>query len=298
MIFCFYLKGGTFILFTENISLSEKFPVLAQHGSKAILTCYARDALSEINADRIWPTILICPGGGYSFTSDREAEPVALEFLARGFQCFVLHYTCAPAHFPLQLQEAAAAMAFIRQNAAHYHADAGRIAVMGFSAGGHLAATLSLFWDAPEVCDTLSFTPAQVRPDALCLGYSVITGGPYAHRGSFDCLLGTNPPEELLHRLSLENSVRPDMPPVFLWHTADDDTVPVENSLFFALALRKEKVPFEIHIYPHGCHGLSLATLQTQSLGQHQTVPEVSVWPTLFTDWFNRMLPGGAAPKD
>ncbi|WOC31419.1 MULTISPECIES: alpha/beta hydrolase [Caproicibacterium] len=287
-------------MITEKIALAEKFPVLAGLGSSAVLYTYVRGSSEEISPSRTWPAMLVCPGGGYCMTSDREAEPVALEFAARGFQCFVLRYTCAPARYPLALQEAAAAMAYIHQESARYCVDTSRIAVMGFSAGGHLAASLSLFWDAPEVCGPLSLQAAQTRPDALCLGYPVITSGTYAHRGSFENLLGEKSSAELLHRLSLENSVRPDMPPVFLWHTADDDCVPVENSLFFALALRKAEVPFELHIYPHGSHGLSLSTMQTQVRDRSipLLVPEVAGWTALCSAWLARTLPGGTDPKD
>lgn len=275
----------------ETILLPQKFPALASLGSKATLRCFVRTPLAGTDPLKKWPAILICPGGGYSHVSDREGEGVALEFLARGYQCFVLTYTCAPASYPLALREAAAALAFIRQEANEFFTDPSHTAVMGFSAGGHLAASLALFWDSPNVLVPLSLKAEQTRPDALCLGYPVITSGSFAHRPSFEQLLGTDAPAQLLVRLSLEHSVRTDMPPVFLWHTQDDATVPVENSLLFSMALRREKVPFELHIYPHGVHGLALATNQTQAEGKEQVLEDVAYWPQLCDNWLkNRQL--------
>ena len=230
-------------------------------GSPCLYT-YLRSPSPEM-PERPRPAVVICPGGGYQMTSDREAEPVALRFLALGFQCFVLRYSVAgQAIFPGPQLELAAAVALVRRRAAEWMVNSEKIVVCGFSAGGHLAASLGVFWTRELLTAPLGLRAEEIRPNGMILAYPVITSGAFAHRGSFENLLGSRY-EECLELASLEKQVSPDTPPAFLWHTWDDDGVPVENSLLLAGALRKHGIPLEMHLLPSGPHGLSLATEET-----------------------------------
>lgn len=235
--------------------------------------------------------VLICPGGGYGYLSPREAEPVALQFNAAGFHAFILRYSVAPRRFPLPLLDASRAICALRQRADLYRIHPGRIAICGFSAGGHLAASLGVLWDkpvafsAPESGQTLGgIEPGMNRPDALILSYPVISSGPFAHRGSIENLLGPGADSAALEAVSLELHVSDKTPPAFLWHSYADEAVPLENSLLFAGALRSKGVPFELHVYPEGAHGLSLATEETSD-ERHEANPHVSSWMYLCTEW-------------
>jgi acetyl esterase/lipase len=204
---------------------------------------------------------LICPGGGYEHISPREGKPVALEFNERGYDAFVLEYTIADKAngqgIPLQMKpltDLAWAIAHIRENAPQYKIDPEKIAVCGFSAGGHLAASLGVYWHTPGFWGG-DKPEAVYRPNALILCYPVISAGEYRHKGSITNLVGDSDASPF----SLENHVSEKTPPTFLWHTAEDSTVPVQNSLAFAGKLAEHGVPFELHVYPFGGHGLSLA---------------------------------------
>ena len=234
----------------------------------ATLTAYLPDNSPEIDMARKNKAVLICPGGGYGFTSDREAEPIALAFAGEGICAFVLRYSVAPDRYPIQLLEASRAMQLIRKNAEAWHVNTDDIAVMGFSAGGHLAGSLGVFWNAPFVREALGLQEGENRPSRMVLCYPVITSqiGP-AHRDSFYNLMGEGKSEEEYASVSLERHVSADTPPAFIWHTAADNLVPVENSLLFAGALQKQHIPFELHIYPEGQHGLSLADRRTAAPG-------------------------------
>ena len=225
-------------------------------GAAAELTCYLpQEAELWGVKKRLRPAVLLLPGGGYEYCSAREAEPVALQFTARGWAAYVLVYSCAPHIFPTALREAAAAMRFIRDNAEKNGIDPHMVAAIGFSAGGHLCGTLGTLFDAPEVADIAK--PALIRPDALGLCYPVALSRGRTHAGSMENVSGGD--KELADRLSIEKLVRPDMCPVFLWHTRDDGSVPCRGSLLVAAALEEAGVPFALHIYAHGQHGLSVA---------------------------------------
>jgi len=257
-------------------------------GEDAILTIYAIDNSPEFDMNKKRPTVLICPGGGYGMTSDREAEPVALRFLRHGFNAAVLRYSCAPAHYPAQLIEVSAAMALLKRRA-EYNIDRDKIAICGFSAGGHLAASLGVLWKEPIVSAELKLSSGENRPHAMILSYPVISSGEFSHNGSFQNLLGKSPEPALLAKLSLENEVCTDTCPAFIWHTANDDVVPAENALLFAAALKKAAVPFELHIYDRGPHGLSLADDSVPICKNMEEHRHIRSWFDLAIEWLNRM---------
>lgn len=258
-------------------------------GHQPTLVTYILDSSNSVNRGKTRPAVLICPGGGYSRTSVREAEPVAIQMNAMGFHAFILYYSCAPAIFPTPQLEAAAAMAIIKEHTAEWKITADKIVIAGFSAGGHLAASIGTLWNREFLYRTLEVRPEQIRPDGLLLCYPVITSGEYAHRGSFENLLGERY-DELLKLTSLEMQVTAETPNTFLWHTYEDGSVPLENTLLFAEALRKYRVPMEVHIYPKGRHGLALANEETQSMdGGNTVVWEAQNWIEMAGRWIRNL---------
>ncbi len=226
--------------------------------STATLLAYIPDTHEAQGIERIRPAVLILPGGGYAYTSEREAEPVALKFLTQGICAFVLHYSPAPARFPQSLCEALTAIGYIREHAEEWKIDKAQIAVCGFSAGGHLCASVGTFWNKSFLDAYIGADREKVKPNKLILCYPVITSGEFAHQGSMNNLLGDNKSTDLLEFVSLEKQVTKDVPPSFIWHTYEDGAVPVQNALLFASALVKEDIPVELHVYRRGGHGLSL----------------------------------------
>lgn len=206
------------------------------------------------------PCVLVIPGGGYRMVSPTEGEIVAKWFFERGYQAFVGTYTTNLLGMePLRLQplnDISRMLRLIRSQAKEFHIAQGQIVLCGFSAGAHLCGSLCTHWK--DVSDSV-YGDFSSRPDGAILSYPVITAGEFAHRDSFTALLGGAAAEEELNYMSLEKQVTADMPPVFLWQTAEDELVPVENSYLMAMALRKAGVSFEHHVFPRGRHGLSLA---------------------------------------
>lgn len=256
-------------------------------GFQPKMSVYLPDNSPEIQIDRKHPTVVICPGGGYAMTSDREAEPIALRFAAAGCNAVVVRYSCVPARFPAALFELSYAVAKVRENAQEWNVDTDRIAVCGFSAGGHLAASFSTLWNQDFVKEYFDYQGGENKPNGMILGYPVITSGEHAHGGSIENLLGEKTADPILLELvSAEKQVSSDTPPAFIWHTFDDACVPVENSLVLAQALAKEKISTELHIYPKGPHGLALASRET---GDFAVVPECQNWIDMAIRWLKNL---------
>ena len=275
---------------------NETFPIQVR-GSlpDTQLITYIQDYYEEIGIERR-PLVLICPGGAYAYTSPREGEAIAMQFLAMGCHAAVLKYSCAPARYPVALTELAAAMALIREHTSDWHVEPEGLIVLGCSAGGHLAASMGMLWKESFLAKAVGIAEKDqrlLRPDGMILCYPVITGGEYAHRGSFENLLGQEEGKEerlkdggsLLSRLSLETRVTADTPPAFIWHTFMDGSVPVENSLLLVSALRRAGVSAEFHMYPEGGHGLSLANRLTRHRDGSAVQKECTSWISLVRTW-------------
>jgi acetyl esterase/lipase len=271
--------------------LHERIEIKHEQETATLLT-YILDNSPKIDPNRKRPMIVICPGGGYVHTSDREGEPVAIRLNAMGYHACVLKYSVKPAVFPAALCQLARVIEMIREYKDEWNVDPNKIIVMGFSAGGHLTASLGVFWNKEYLTELLSVNKDQIKPNGLILSYPVITSGEYAHRGSFQALLGhQSEDEEMLNLLSLEKQVTSETPPTFLWHTNSDIAVPVENSFLFAEALLKNKVPLEMHIYPQGVHGLSLGTEETKAIDNELTLqPEVANWIEMAGRWVKGLI--------
>ena len=204
--------------------------------------------------------MVICPGGGYAKLAPHEGNDYALWLNQHGVTCFVLKYRLGSNGYrhPAMLNDAARAMRWVRAHAEDYKIDVKRVGIMGSSAGGHLAATLLTHFDFGNTNSSDAVERQSSQPDLGILCYAVISMGEFAHKGSRNNLLGTNPPPPLVRSLSNELQVTTNTPPCFLWTTFEDKTVPMENTLLFAEALRKNHVPFDLHIYEKGGHGMGL----------------------------------------
>ena len=237
-----------------------------------LLTVYLRDCVETMPLAMERPLVLVVPGGGYSHLSAREGDPVALQFAAAGYHTAVLRYAvCEDAKDCLPLRQLVSAIGLVRQHAAEWHVQPDKIAVCGFSAGGHLALSGAVL--------AVPGLPDPPRPNAVILGYPVITAGQYAHRGSFVQLTGTT--DEAAHQaFALEDKITPRTPPVFVWHTMEDETVPVENTLMLLAALRRAGVPCEAHLFEKGRHGTSICTPEVDAASAHRRH-----WVELALEW-------------
>ncbi len=229
-------------------------------------------------ADKATPSaIVVCPGGGYGALAPHEGHDVAVWLNSIGITAVVLKYRLGPKYsHPSPMLDALRAIRYVRSKAAEWKIDPTRIGIMGFSAGGHLASTAATHFDGgnPKASDPID--KLNSRPDLLILGYPVITmTRPHTHNGSRKNLLGENPAQDLIDLMSNEKQVTEKTPPTFLFHTEDDKPVPVENSLLFAAALRKAEVPYELHVYQTGRHGVGLA----------KDNPALNTWPNLLENW-------------
>lgn len=286
----------------KTVDLYEYFKIDRKGMDGGFLTAYVPAVYTEMQP-KTHPGILVIPGGGYGFVSEREGEPVALAFLAKGYAAFTLKYTVSdkPYHemlargkmdermtFPGPLVEAVMAMAYIRKNAELFHIDPEHIAAAGFSAGGHLTGMLATLFDDVSVQAILGDVAKSGRPDAVILSYAVLTTEKgFTHDGTSDTISGGD--EKLRNALSLETRVTEKSAPAFIWHTVEDDCVPVESALRMALAYRKAGVPFEVHVFEKGWHGTSVVNDHTMGNdGEKEKIGHLSAWHSLAETWLKK----------
>ena len=260
----FITSTGVFLFVTATIA-SEPIPLWPKGAPGALgqedkdiptLTPYLASPTNASGA-----AVVICPGGGYAGLAAHEGKDYALWLNEHGLSGFVLKYRLGSHGYrhPRMLEDAARAVRVVRARAEEWKLDPKRVGIMGSSAGGHLASTLVTHFDAGDPGATDPVERQSSRPDVGILCYPVITMGPNTHQGSKNNLLGSEPSAELIKLLSNELQVTPQTPPCFLWHTWEDKAVKVENSLEFAVALQKAGVPFDLHVYQQGRHGIGLA---------------------------------------
>jgi acetyl esterase/lipase len=239
------------------------------------LTVYLPEADKATGA-----AIVICPGGGYGGLANHEGEHYARFLNEHGIAGFVLKYRLGAGGYrhPIMLGDAARAVRLVRARAGEWKINHRRIGIMGSSAGGHLASTLMTHFDAGNPHATDPVDQESSRPDLGILCYPVITMGEFTHKGSLYNLLGPEPTKEALKDVSNELQVTSKTPPTFIWHTWEDKGVPVENTLLFADALRKAGVPFDLHVYEKGAHGLGLGTRDWQPDQRHPWTRDLVYW--------------------
>lgn len=268
-------------MITERIDLYHYFNMPRKNVTGGYLEVYVRTPSKEINR-KSRPAILIFPGGGYEFLSDREGEPVALAFLSKGYSAFVLNYSLNTS-YPIPLNEAFMAVVYIRENAERYCVNPDKIAAIGFSAGGHLAGLLATA--TAEEVKSVPICPS-VLPNAVILSYPVVTMGEYTHEGSRRIISDrAKIPYEML---SVEKRVTKDSIPAFIWHTVEDNCVPLENSLMLAEAYRRASVPFSMTVFEKGWHGMSLCNEETDNRDECDLKNSfIGKWFELAIDWLS-----------
>ena len=239
------------------------------------------------------PAVVICPGGGYNSCSPREADPVAFQFMAAGYNAFILNYSLGEdAVYPNPLLDLSKAMKMIRENAEDWGVIEDQIAVCGFSAGGHLAASLGVYWNDPEIMERSGCKNGENKPNALILGYPVISTSWMENGNHLPRLIGDNDWDSTYKKLNLQTGVGKHTPPAFIFHTGRDAGVPPKDSIYFATALLDAGVPYELHIFPNGGHGLSLGTPQVCSPERIPSGGDQSFaqWVQLCVNWLDRLF--------
>ena len=249
--------------------------------NEAFLEIYVAEQVGQF----IRSGILILPGGGYGqVCADREGEPIAMAFMPHGFNAFVLHYSVGKNPFPSHLIQASKAMKYIRDHAEEYHINPEKLFVAGFSAGGHLAASLGVMWDKQEIYDAVDMPFGYNKPAGMMLIYPVI--GPEHHFPSYqNLLMASEPSQEALDSCNVVKHVKENTVPAFIFHTANDETVDVKGALLMAQALSAHSVPFELHIAPEGFHGAALGNEITCYGVIQWCTPRISEWIQMAARW-------------
>lgn len=287
---------------------------LYPENEKVYYTVYLQDNSPEIDENRIRPLMIVCPGGGYMTTSDCETEPVALGYLYRDYHVIVLRYTTSDrgsAIYPQSLCDLAKLMGIVHEHAAEWKIDINNLFLTGFSAGAHLALSMAVHWKDTWLAEKSNIDSAQLKPTAAVLGYPLADFIFQNERGKNlpayqevdpvyqishyqflmminHALLGENPTEEDYKKASPVNYVTENTPPIFIWATAADDLVFAGNSLKLALALEDKGVPYELHIFQNGPHGMSMATEASGSKESDHVDEEVAHWFELAVKFLKR----------
>lgn len=258
---------------------------LDKNDEDVYLDVYSADKVGDFKRN----ALLVIPGGGYNAVcSDREGEPIAMAFMPYGYNAFVLHYSVArKKKFPAQLIEASAAVKYIKDNAEKYNIDPNRLFAVGFSAGGHLAASLGALWHKKEIYEEIEMPYGYNKPDGVMLIYPVITAfGPESHTESIENLLcEENPPEEKCMLCSIEKNIDEKTVPAFIVHTANDNFVSVKNSLLLANAYTEKNISYEMHIYPDAPHGIALCNKITAGECEKHNNPHIAEWVREAAEW-------------
>ncbi|MEE1187342.1 MAG: alpha/beta hydrolase [Acutalibacteraceae bacterium] len=274
-------------MIVEKIHLKEIFTDVLPDDTDPVVEMYLQTNMSEIGKEnQKRPAMIICPGGAYMQCSRLEAEPIALNFLSEGYNTFIINYSVVNHSFPTQLIEIAALIELIYSKQDEWNIDTDKLVIIGFSAGGHLASHYTNSFDCDEVRKVF---PESKGVNACVLCYPVISAEErFIHKVSFERVSGKKElTDEDINKFSTDRLVSEKTPPTFLWHTTEDNSVPVGNSLIYASALEKCKIPFELHIYPYGRHGLSTCDAQVLPQGEssmecniynHRWLEEVKRW--------------------
>lgn len=270
-------------MIVERIDLYAHFGLKRTGQEQGYLTTYARPLHNEEPQNKRRPAMLVIPGGGYMIVSNREKECVALEFLRQGYNAFTLDYSVSPCCYPTQLLEAAMAMLYVKQKANDFATDSAHVGAIGFSAGAHLAAMLSSVAQNKDIDKLLAGRAKDAQPNAAVLCYGVVSyDKSNTHVSTFNVV--TNGGKLNPSKLDPSALVTGQTAPAFLWHTADDAVVPFTNSVNYALALQKHGVPFELHVFQSGVHGLSLASEET-ACNPDGINPSAQQWVQLALNW-------------
>lgn len=249
--------------------------------SSADVGVYVPDRRYDNDGNEILrPGVLICAGGAYSYRSEREGELAALRFMSYGIAAFVINYTCK-AKFPLALTEVMKAMAYIKSNKESYGINE-KVFICGFSAGGHLALSLGIYYNNKEILESAGVCEDDAKPYGMILGYPVVTTGKYTHPETAENITGGDKSFEKI--TSLENHVSENTPKTFIWATRDDNTVPIQNTLMLVNALTEYNIPYTCHIFGNGAHGLALSDFSTSN-NPYQKNDECKCWFDMAFQW-------------
>lgn len=265
----------------SKVHFIERFP-------ETYMEAYIHEPYDELKISKR-KAIIVCPGGGYVGLSEREGEPIALQYFAAGLNAFILRYSCKEKAADFRpMIEAAYAIKYIREHCEELHIDPNSVFITGFSAGGHLSACAGTYWNKPVIYEALGYTEPNpiCRPDATVLCYAVISSD--TGNGEFQSMKNLcNGSDDFKEhaKYSVEKFVDEDTSPAFIWHTAEDSCVHVMHSLIYASELSKNKVPFELHVYPHGVHGLALCNKETWSEFDFMYEPYSEGWMELSIKW-------------